>query len=47
MSDDTRLVLEQSNRVTDENVEKQLKADDYLVFIGRPKGSENVSVLRC
>ncbi|KAG6356270.1 hypothetical protein INS49_015657 [Diaporthe citri] len=35
------------NRVTDEKVEKQLKADDYLVFTGRPKGSENVPVLRC
>lgn len=47
MSDDMRLVLEQSNQVKDDEVEKRLKADDYLVYIGRPKGSENVSVLRC
>ncbi|KAL2279936.1 hypothetical protein FJTKL_13082 [Diaporthe vaccinii] len=47
ISEETRLILEQSSRVTDEKVEKQLKAYDYLVFIGRPKGSENVSVLRC
>lgn len=46
MSEDTRLVLEQSNQVKDDEVEKRLKADDYLVFIGRSKGSENVSVLR-
>lgn len=47
MSDDTRLVLEQSNQAKDDEVEKRLKADDYLVFLGRPKGSKNVSVLRC
>lgn len=47
LSDDTRLILEQSNRVMDDEVEKRLKVDDYLVFIGRPKGSGNVSVMRC
>ncbi|KAK7730266.1 hypothetical protein SLS63_005836, partial [Diaporthe eres] len=47
MSEETSLILEQSNQVKDDEVEKRLKADDYLVFVGRPKGSENVSVLRC
>lgn len=46
MSEDTRLVLEQSNQVLDKDVEKRLKIDDYLVFIGKPKDSEKVSVLR-
>lgn len=46
ISEDTRLVLEQSNQVVDKEVEERLKADDYLVFIGKPKGSEQVSLLR-
>lgn len=47
MSEDTRLVLEQSNQVTDEDVEKRLKGNDYLVFIGRSKNSGKVNVLKC
>lgn len=46
MSEDTRLVLEQSNQVLDEDVEKRLKIDDYLVFVGKSKDSDKVSVLR-
>lgn len=47
VSEDTRMVLEQSDRVVlDREVEERLKGDDYMVFIGKPKGSERVSVLR-
>lgn len=46
MSEDTRLILEQSNQLMDEDVEKRLKMDDCLVFLGKSKGSDKVSVLR-
>jgi hypothetical protein len=46
MSEDTKTVLEKSNQVKDKRVEKELEEDDYLVFIGRPKGSEKVSLIR-
>lgn len=46
-SEDTRLVLEKSDQVVlDKEVEKRLKGDDYLVFLGKPKGSEQVFLLR-
>ncbi|KAG8161128.1 hypothetical protein KVR01_009392 [Diaporthe batatas] len=46
MSEDTRIILEQSNKVKDNEVKKALKSDDYLVFIGIPAGSDRISVLR-
>lgn len=46
MSEDMRLVLEQSNQDMDEDVEKRLKMDDYLVFIGRSKDSDKVTVIK-
>lgn len=46
MSEETNMVLEQSNQVKDREVEKGLKAGDYLMFIGKPRGSEKVSMLR-
>lgn len=46
MSEDTRLILEQSNQLMDEDVEKRLKMDDCLVFLGKSRGSDKVSVLR-
>lgn len=46
MSEDTRLILEQSNQLMDEDVEKRLKVDDCLVFLGKSRGSDKISVLR-
>lgn len=46
MSEETKMVLEQSNQVKDREVEKGLNARDYLVYIGKPRGSEKVSMLR-
>lgn len=47
VSEDTRMVLERSDHVVlDKEVEERLKGNDYLVFVGKPKGSERVSVLR-
>ncbi|KAK2604687.1 hypothetical protein N8I77_007596 [Diaporthe amygdali] len=46
MSDHTKPILEQSNQMKDSEVAKRVEKDDYLVFIGRSKGSDKVTVLK-